>query len=62
MQSYLSIFLFIDALDNINLAISWPVGAGCPKGRPDTTSISRHMSNVCNEKALVELDVGRDTG
>lgn len=61
MQSYLSSFLFVDALDDINLTIRWPVGARCPKGRPDTTGISRHVGNICNEKTLVELNVGHDT-
>lgn len=61
MQSYLGRFLHVDTLDDINLTIRWPVGACGPEGRPDTAGISGHVGNVCNQKAVVKLDIGHDT-
>lgn len=63
VQSDRVLGLGVDAFENVNLAVSWPLGAKHPKGRPCSADATGHVGDVGNDQAackgLVRCDTDR---
>lgn len=53
MESRNSVVSVVDALNDIDFTIVWPVLAQCPESRPETAGAGRHMVEVGNPKTFV---------
>ncbi|KAL9101083.1 MAG: hypothetical protein Q9163_003631, partial [Psora crenata] len=52
MHSHLILRLVVDPFYNVNLAIARPVGTSHPEGRPDPTSVARHVLQIEDDETV----------